>query len=213
MKELIIISDVHYAHHWDLIKREVPEWKENPNEKFKEFISKTNENQTIIINGDLIDYYYSDYNGKKESNWINAKKILNQTKAKIFCIPGNHDYYNLAYNLSFKKRLHLDFPITKKTGFTKFRFLKEFKAACYDKKTLKNIKENYVYCKKLDFNNKEIIMLDNGPNAITYSNIFKIIKYFKQMICQDPTALGLNNDQIEFLVKRLPMQNTYSEEI
>ena len=61
---LVILADLHLAEIWDKIDKIIPDKYHflNSNKLFEQIVSSISKNQKLIINGDLIDYHYTDRN-------------------------------------------------------------------------------------------------------------------------------------------------------
>lgn len=210
MKDLIIISDVHIAHSWDKIVQIIPENYNflNPNKWFKKVVNSVRGDQILVVNGDLLDYYFADYEKQTESNWDLFWKILENCKGKTYCNLGNHDYRKMPYNYSIYGLKHVNIAdkirqnYKREIGNNKFRFFKELESVSVNL-TAFNPLQKYRY--KQDYcvenENTELIFLDTGPDAgfcRHYSNIIKEL-----VLKIDISSRGLLSTQLRFLESRL----------
>lgn len=106
--ELIVCSDNHLAISWDIVaetlKNKVNFY--NPNQQLRKLIKVVNKDRNVIAlinNGDLVDYYFSDYITQRglinrESNWDLYYKITYDLNKRYEENIGNHDYRKEPYN-------------------------------------------------------------------------------------------------------------------
>ena len=68
-QELIVISDVHVAKVWDNIESALPSNIRfiNPNRILGKIVNSIKKNQILIINGDLVDSFYANYDNEDEN--------------------------------------------------------------------------------------------------------------------------------------------------
>ena len=213
MKKLIIVSDVHLARSWDHVSSILPKDINfcNPNTWFKRVVGRIKDNQKLIINGDIVDYYYADYDNETEenTNWDLFSQLIKDCKGDIHCNLGNHDYRKSPYNYSI-------FPLTfwnvsrkqqrlyrKAIGNYKFRWLKEFRSVAVDTYKFNSLahypdKNNYTVVN----GSQKLIFLDTGPDLMSNTRYWKnpfVLPYAFTMVW----SRGLLDEQILYLQKSL----------
>jgi hypothetical protein len=210
-QELIVIGDIHYAKEFDYLDRVLPEKIEflNPNQKFRKILNQLSADQALVINGDLVNYYYQQYNPQedKSSNWDLFWQELEKIDNQVWCNLGNHDYRKLAYNYTFWALTNFDVPkefyqVNKELlKHYQFRGIKELESVLVNLKRF-NPLEKYPYPKnyQVENGNQQLIFLNT---AYEYFNSFYLnpIKKIRDLI--KVTARGLLNRQFELLNKYL----------
>lgn len=222
MEELVILSDVHTAKVWDEIEKKMPKSYHflQPNRNLKNYLKKLDPKKILIINGDLIDYYYTEYNAKNGSenrtNWLNFFNILNIFKGKIYLTLGNHDYRRFPYNFALYGLKHLN--ISNKVRrqylkglFDKFRWFNELKSFFINlseynpEKMFSSSRFN-----KEQLKNYDLLFFSTGPDAFTKPiNLLKIKSWLGLFVFQ-PNSYGLDEDQMNFL--NLELKNKSNKE-
>ena len=88
MASLIVLSDIHIAKKWDELEKVFPEKTNylNPNKYLREVIASLKIEDTLVFNGDLVDYYYCEYSSQNKSNWSIFFSIIKDFKGKCFFI-------------------------------------------------------------------------------------------------------------------------------
>jgi len=221
--EIVVFSDPHVAKSWNIIDN-VLKGKTNflnPNKEFENFIKKINKNskvKEVILNGDVVDYYFQDYvhdsNGK--SNWDLFYSYIDKLKKPFFMVPGNHDFRKEPYNYSLYRLKHINISdkirrkFKKQIGFYKCRWLKEFDSVLVNLKKFDAFQkykgEKWPFEKII--RGYKCIFLDSGRDAcIRMRNWPKFAKEFlftgKLGLELFDNADGLSKDQIEFVRKSL----------
>lgn len=223
-QEIIVAGDIHVAEVWDSIAKSLEDTKEylNPNEQLRKLISQVTNTQLLILNGDLIDYHYSEYqrssdnkNNERKNNWEIFWSILKDSQATIHCNLGNHDYRSHPYNFSFYKLLHVNIAnslrkaLATTIGFHSFRFLKEIRCITVNMKQpelLKNYPYNHSHhIKKAE--NKRLLFLTTGPDALTELRAWYNVRKWKWLLTADPAARGLTQIQLDFVVEQLELNS------
>ena len=205
---LIITGDIHYSPIWDKVKSEIKE-AINPNDNLRKLLSSLDKKRDILImNGDLIDYYYSDYLKDSKPIWNEFFSILDSYKINYLCNLGNHDYRLIPYNFTFfpLDKYNINklkwFKHRKKIGNYKFRgVFREIKSALSSKKTLRGYKFKRNYFKDID--DKRLIFLDTGPDGFTQLKRLHTFRHWLMLFSDHPNSIGLNSSQIRFLKKLL----------
>jgi len=166
---LYVVGCVHVADLWDridkILGREARHTWLNPNDSFKDFIQYVNmvrsssqhqplvnhnplifsQRPYVIINGDLVDYYYADYHlcprcpdKTKDDNWSIFYNILDILQVPSFSNVGNHEFRSEAYNLDIYGLDHVGISrdrlsvVTQNLGFNQFRGLDELDSVTFD---------------------------------------------------------------------------------
>lgn len=209
MKNLIIASDLHLNPIWDKIDNIIPKKYNfiNPNTKFKELLNKITTNDLLILNGDIVESYYSDYYKKENISFNYFFKLLNKYKINNYLInAGNHEYRKLIGNFKFSGLTHLNLPnsILKKyihkIEYNYFRFLKEIDSIFPSNfKNLNNYNFKKYFIKNIE--NKRLIFLDTQSDDIfSFSNL-SLLKNPKNLSETTPTVKGLSKKQLLMLKK------------
>lgn len=211
--DLFIVSDTHISSSWDHIQKVIPQHIPflNPNHWLKEMVALMQKNQILIMNGDLVDYYFSDYENYSEerTNWQLLDKILDPCQAKIYFNIGNHDYRKIPYNYRFFSLTHWNIPrnvqkkYAQKIGHHKFRRLREIDSISVNLPQF-NPLQNYPFKRNYSVNNgnQTLIFLDTGPDAFNQKKYYLHPLQFISMV-KDKYCVGLFPDQIEFLQSQL----------
>ena len=93
-REILVVGDAHVASLWDRISTLFPRKKDflNPNQMLRRLAGKVRENQVLVTNGDMVDYYFSDYFPGDGNNLDLVEDILKPVRAKTLHNVGNHEY-------------------------------------------------------------------------------------------------------------------------
>tara|TARA_Y100000310_G_scaffold345827_1_gene470688 strand:+ start:265 stop:1365 length:1101 start_codon:yes stop_codon:yes gene_type:complete len=215
--DLLIAGDLHVAEVWEKIKEEIPRKYNflNPNKQLKKLISKVKKNEYLVLNGDLVDYYYSDYVPKKDrNNWALFYEIINNCKGETFLNLGNHDYRKYAWNFSIYGLEHVNISSSvrrkygKQIGFHKFRFLGEIKCLWVNLNKFNSLKKfrhkrNYAVV----IPGKDLVFLNTGPDAATRWGNYLKLNTLLPMYSDPPMTLGLNPLQLRLLKRTLKLGN------
>jgi hypothetical protein len=209
MKEIIVVSDVHYADVWDEIDKLIPKKYHflNSNTYLKKIIKMIKPKQHLVINGDQVDFHYANYYPRGKTNWTGYNKIIKKCKGKVDATFGNHDYKSHPYNLWISGINHLNISrkiqnkYLKTFTFTKFRFLGELNSFLGNvKDKLKNQVTNFYYSSNL--NKQKMIFLNSGQDVF---NLFAYLnpRRWSDMFIRPPYSVGLSDKQLNFLKKEL----------
>lgn len=216
MKNLIITSDLHLSEAWDHINRVIPKEHNilNPNESFRNLTESLTPNETLILNGDLVDYELADYQGKsKRSNWDILFNTLKNTNVKYLLNLGNHDFKKLALNHRILNlmRINLKEKIRKQhaklIAHSDFRFLTEFKSFLSFTNPIKKyfLKDHYSEANET----QKLIFCNTGRDAfLKPSNFLKPYRAFLLLEnlltnIENSVTHGLTGRQIKFVKKEL----------
>jgi hypothetical protein len=209
-----VISDLHFAKVWDdfdkvIIKNKLNYNFLNPNEKLRHLLKKLNSKDLLIFNGDVVDYFYSDYIKKDKSNWDLFLEVLKKYKGKYLLNLGNHDYRKKPYNFSIYGTRHVNLlkEFRKKNlneiGFSEFRFFKELDSVSVNLEKYNPLKLNIFNQKTHIINKNQIILLNTGQDAFTNINSFLNIFRIPFLFSNNPLSKGLLNKDINFLKNNL----------
>jgi hypothetical protein len=209
MKELVVIADIHLALIWDKISKLEPGFF-NPNRTFASMLKELGSDQELVINGDIIDYFYSGHRKEQGNNWNLFLKIIQNFRGEVLLNVGNHDYRRYPYNLNVcnfkntrwtKKRLK---ELYNAVDFGKFRWIGELKALItnsseYDPRAV-GFKDFYAK----NFNDDELIFLNTGEDALNHLPIFfKTFHWWPLLNILNPASRGLTDEQIAFLGEKI----------
>ncbi|MDP3881803.1 MAG: metallophosphoesterase [Nanoarchaeota archaeon] len=212
-KEIIVISDIHFAKIWDKIGNSLPKNYPylNPNALLREIVNKIKKGQTLVINGDLVDYFFADYTSNKQINWNYFFATLSPCKGKVFLNTGNHDYREIPYNFSIYGLKHVNITdearkkYLVKLGFDQFRYLKELPSIFVNKKNKKRLKDQGLEeAYSIQFPGKDLLFLSTGPDYFhRLSRIFTktFLSTFRYL--GRPCSEGLTKKQIIYLERFL----------
>jgi hypothetical protein len=214
--EIIVVSDIHYARVWDEIEKILPPEIEyhNPNILFRLLLSGLNKEQKLIVNGDLIDCYYADYEKGDETNLELFFQDLKKSPAEYFLNLGNHEYRRRPYNFIPFGLGHVLISRTNQRKYlskvhTKFRYLKDFGSL-----TVRLSKHNPVKLPEFDnyyskvFGDSTYLIMNTGPELVFSPRYFLRPKYWKWIFSKHPALRGLSLNQIKFTQQSLESAKT-----
>lgn len=217
--KIVVLSDIHIAKIWDTIDELVPKKEKflNPNHYFRKLVGRLSSLDTLVINGDLVDYYGGSYFfRKRKSNWEIFFGILKKFKGASLLNLGNHDYRKSAYNFNIYGLEHVNLSsmvrkaYAKKIGYNQFRFLKEFDSVRVDLEKFQPIPRQFSSLpKKKILGCQKILLLNTGPDAFTRSSNLLRISDFPLMFSETPALAGLSQEEIVFLEKELFRKDAY----
>lgn len=211
MPDIIVISDIHVSRKWDSLKNVFPKKVTylNPNKYLRKVIAEIKKEDRVVFNGDLIDYYYSDYSRNGGNNWKIFFDIIKKIKGRCYFNTGNHDYRKSPYNFSIYGLRHVNISnlirkkYGKRIGFSKFRYIKELKSIEVNLEKFNPLPKKITASKKnVLTSNGELLLLNTGPDALTkFKNFFRLISW-PSILSSYPASTGLSNKDIEILTKR-----------
>ncbi len=205
MEELVIASDIHIAKAWD--ERSQKDNPANPNQELRNFLKKIPKNQTIIINGDVIEYYYTSKE-EKETNWQLFQSIIKKHNHDYILNLGNHEYWTHPYSLSFWDTNH------KRNSKTSIENLKNISKKFESKfpnisKQLYDPENHYPFPQHhyLSKNKTELIFLDTGPDAYVQKETITNPKIWRNLLPRFLPTRGVDNQGLRLLKERLKKSN------
>lgn len=210
--ELVVVSDTHVANVWNTINKALPSkyYFLNSNHYLTKLVKSLRKNQKLVINGDIVDYYYSDYSAKNPTNWDLFFDILSKCKCKFYFNLGNHEYRSHAYNFSIYGLRHVNISdkirkrFLKKIKFDKFRGLNELKSVLLNIRKFNPLRKypfKEFYNKS--FNGYELIFLNTGPDIFTkFPNLLNP-KNWLALYGDNIKSLGISLEGINFLKRTI----------
>lgn len=210
---LTIISDIHVARVWDKVDDVVPKEHDflNPNRHFRDLASKLDEKTTLVINGDLVDYFYDSYHHKKgPENWSLFFEILSIFKGEKLLNVGNHDHRKIAYNFNIASLKHVN--IDRKTfkkhsheiGFKRFRLFKELDSIMVNTRRFnpfpKEIEERE---RARTVDDHRLVFLNTGPDSLIKPRIALNPLNWPFVFSGYLSSDGLAKNEIELLEKEM----------
>lgn len=201
---IVIASDIHLARVWDHIAK-VLEGHDciNPNENFRRLVQSLDAEDTLVLNGDLVDYQESGYDGGG-SNHVLLEEILEGFGGRCLLNAGNHDFRRSAYNLGIYGLKHINVPseLRKKhrreIGFSRFRGLSELRSL--RTRHHRGIPAGYPNpkCYVHEHTEADLLFLMSGPDAMTRTRSYLNPACWK-VLFREQASLGLDEEQLAFL--------------
>lgn len=197
---------------WDKLEKILPKGINylNPNKNLRNLISNSSSRETLIFNGDMVDYLFDSYWKYRSTNWRIFFKLTSPFVGKILINLGNHDYRRAPYNLGVYKLEHVNISekvrkkYSKKIGNNKFRFLRELDSIRVNVKKFNPIPRRVIRGEKsASFRSSKILMLNTRYDALTkLSSLLKISKWHC-IYSGSPCSIGLKMEEISKLREEL----------
>jgi hypothetical protein len=217
MKDILVVSDIHFADVWNKIVKKLPVGFPflNPNHIFEKFTNFAKKDDLIVVNGDSVDYHYSNYIPDLLTNWDCFIELFCRQKKNFIFNLGNHDFRLHAYNFDIYGLDHVNISKSVKNkylsdlGFNKFRFFGELNS-------IKIRKEKDSIMKKIPFHHEHIIeressillLLNTGPDYFNKPlDIFRKHGLRCLMSATSPSSEGLSSSQLAILKRVLNSSN------
>ncbi len=207
---LTVASDLHAAEVWDAIAERIDAEFLNPNDMLRELVDTVD--GPLVFNGDMIDYYYADYEGGGESNWNLFFDVLEDYPDEYYCALGNHEYRSHAYNFDLYGLQHVDIPSDLRRGLPKdlhkyFRWAEELQSILLNGvETLEDYPFPRYYKRSVE--DVELLFMDTGPDAFADISGYTDALRIRDRIATTIPARGLDDAQITFLKDNLPSSGT-----
>jgi hypothetical protein len=215
---LIVCGDIHCARSWnriaEIFKGHISYL--NPNQQLENLIDIVNDDPdviSLIANGDLVDYYFSERISRKsgmerKTNWEFYYDLMSKLNVKCEENVGNHDYRKEPYSYKIYGLSHVNVPGKVRLEYSSvidhndFRGLSEFSSIVVDVQKfdpLQKYRGNFFPTKKT-IGPYQCIFLNSGSDA--FVNLKNIPRYFKKTLlarwfCVD--SEGFNRQDIRFV--------------
>jgi Icc-related predicted phosphoesterase len=209
---LKVIGDTHLAKIWDRVDDLLPEDVDflNSNKFLRQTIKNFSQKDLLIFNGDIVDYYYQDYESSSMSNWEIFYDIMKSFKGRVLINLGNHDYRQCPYNFDIYKLKHVNVVdnirkmFSRDIGFSKFRLFGELKSILIDLKKFNPIPKEVARAPNfISFEGSDILILNTRYDAMgELKNLLKVWDW--PYVCsKSPSSVGLLNKEIKKLNKEI----------